>query len=242
MTAVMAEAKIGEREVLDYLRRHPDLLARHPDLLATLTLPGRDLGDGIADFQQFQLKNLQANAGALKLRYDGLVDFCRDNLSVQTQVHDAVLRLIRARGLGSLLEALTLDLVSLFDVDVVRLAVESDAGLEVPLSGAAPHSGIILVPPGTVAETLGGRKARLVEDAEGQDIPGFEDIFSDCAELARSFALLALELEGAQRGALLAFGVRHPGRFQANQGVEMLSFLARIVACQLDVHLSDLDL
>ena len=118
MTAAMATQEIGERDVLEYLRRHPDLLARHPELLATLTLPGRDLGDGIADFQQFQLKNLQASTGALKERYDGLVDFCRDNLSVQTQVHDAVLRLIRARGLSSLLEALTLDLVSLFDVDV----------------------------------------------------------------------------------------------------------------------------
>ena len=89
----------------------------------------------------------------------------------------------------------------------------------------------MLVPPGTVAaEAMEGRKARLVEDAQAEEIPGFEDIFSDCMELARSCALLALELENAQRGALLAFGVRHPGRFQSSQGVELLAFLARIVS------------
>ena len=124
-----------------------------------LTPPARDMGEGVADFQQFQLKNLQKNTKNLKTQYEGLVEFCRDNLSVQGQVHDAVIRLIHARSLEQLLEVITVDLVALFDVDVVRLAVESDAA-EFYETYYTEHnySGIVFIPPGTTETLLAGKK------------------------------------------------------------------------------------
>lgn len=252
MTSAPAESTLTERDVLNYLRAHPDMLSRHPELLAVLTPPGRPLGEGVVDFQQFQLKNLQVSSREMSERYNLLVGFCRDNLSVQTQVHDAVLRLIRARSLSALLEVLTLDLVGLFDVDVVRLAVESgDSGSpqEITLLEAnePAHSGIVLVPPGVCSAALTGRKAQLVEDALHSGLPALEIIFADCTELARSCALLALDIKqigqrGEDRSALLAFGTRHPGRFQPGQGAELMTFLARIVAHQLSAYLENLDI
>ncbi len=87
----------------------------------------------------------------------------------------------------------------------------------------------------------------LVEDVHNTPVAGLEDIFADCEGLVRSCALLPLVLDSstpdhAMTGALLAFGVRHPGRFQPNQGVVLLTFLSRIVAHRLEAHLTDLAL
>lgn len=232
---------LSEQQVLDYLARHPDFLKKHPELLGVLTPPQRALGDGVVDFQHYQLKNLQKNASSLKTRYEGLVDFCRDNLSVQSQVHEAVLRLIRACSLEQLLEVLTIDMVSLFDLDVVRLAMESEAA-EFPQSYYTEHncSGIVFIPAGTSGALFDGKRAVLVADAEATPLPGFDLIFADCPGLIRSYAFLMLELESLPYHVLLAFGVRYPERFHPGQGLELLHFLAHIIAIRLDTFLGEL--
>lgn len=239
--SVATKPNMDAKEVAEFLRSHPDFLKKNPELLSVIAPPARALGDGVVDFQQFQLKNLQANAQDLKGKYQALVDFCRDNLSVQSQVHDAVLRLIRAKSLEQLLEVVTLDLVSLFDVDVVRLAIESSSSefYETHYS-EENYSGIVFIDTGTAAATIGNKKALLVPEVAAQPIPGFEQIFADCAGMIQSFALLKLDMQLVDRTVMLAFGVRHAGRFQASQGLELLSFLAEIVAHQLDSYLSDM--
>ncbi len=232
---------VTEQQVIEFLHRNPDFLKSHPELLSVLTPPSRELGGDVVDFQQFQLKNLQKNSKSLKGKYESLVDFCRDNLSVQGQVHDAVLRLVRAADLEQLLEVITIDLVSLFDLDVVRLAVESEAA-EFYETYYTEHnySGIVFIPTGTAERLLGGKKSLLVDEAKAQALPGFAEIFADCSGLIQSFALLPLEQERLDYNILLAFGVRAKGRFSPGQGIELLSFLARIVALRLDGYLGDL--
>lgn len=240
--AIAATLEISEQQVLAYLREHPDVLKKHPELLSVLTPPARDLGgDAVVDFQSFQLKNLQKNAKNLKNKYDGLVDFCRDNLSVQSQVHEAAIRLTRARNLEQLLEVITIDMVSLFDVDVVRLAVESEAA-EFYETYYTEHnySGIVFVPPGTMEGLMATRKAQLIEDTRATPLPGFDDVFADCAQLIQSYALLRLELEHFAHEVVLVFGVRKTGRFHPGQAIDFLSFLARVVSVQLDAHLDDM--
>jgi hypothetical protein len=240
--AMAATLEINEKQVLEFLRENPDILKKHPEILAVLTPPARDLGgDSVVDFQSFQLKNLQKNTKNLKSKYEGLVDFCRDNLSVQSQVHEAVVRLTRARNLEQLLEVITIDMVSLFDVDVVRLAVESEAA-EFYETYYTEHnySGIVFVPPGTTESLTGGRKAQLIEDAGATPLPGFEDIFADCTGLINSYALLKLELDNFVHDVMLVFGVRHKGRFHPGQAIDFLAFLARIVGVQLDAYLDDM--
>jgi uncharacterized protein len=241
--AIAQTLDITDQQVLDFLHKYPDFLKKHPELLAVLTPPSRELGGsgGVVDFQEFQLKSLQKNSKNLKSKLDGLVDFCRDNLSVQSQVHEAVMRLTRARNLEQLLEVITIDMVSLFDVDVVRLAVESEAA-EFYETYYTEHnySGIVFVPPGTTEAMTAGRKAQLIEDARATPLPGFDDIFADCNSLIQSYALLKLELDHFVHDVLLVFGVRKPGRFHPGQAVDFLSFLAKVVAIQLDAYLDDM--
>jgi uncharacterized protein YigA (DUF484 family) len=235
-----AKATLTAEQVRGYLKSHPDFLKKNADMFEGLTPPARELGDGILDFQHFMVKNLQKDSKDLKGKYELLIDFCRDNMSAQSQVHQAALRLIRARNLEQLLEAVTQDLLSLFDVDVVRLAMESDILLDTSY-GDQVYSGIVFIEPGTSVAALGAKKnVLLVDDCTKNPPPGFEQIFADCAGLIESCALLKLELEMVDKNILLAFGVRHKDRFHSGQGVELLHFLAQIVAHQLDIYLADL--
>jgi uncharacterized protein YigA (DUF484 family) len=132
--------------------------------------------------------------------------------------------------------------VNLFDVDVVRLAMESDIIYETAF-GEQNFSGIVFVEPGVVEAALEGRKkVRLVADCQQEPPAGFAQIFADCDEMIASCALLKLETEAMDKHVILAFGVRHAGRFHAAQGVELLTFLAQIVAFQLDRYLEDMSL
>jgi len=241
MTRPMAKSSdITPEQVRDFLKDHPDFLKDNPDIVADLPPPERDLGNGIIDFQHYMLKNLQKDSKALKSRYDVLIDFCRDNMSVQMQVHHATLRLIRTRNLEQLLEVLTLDLVSLFDVDVVRMAMESETRFDTSY-GEQNYSGIVFIAPGTADAALGQKKnVLLVEDCSVNRPPGFEQIFADCEAMIASCAMLRLEMETVERNIILAFGVRHKDRFHPGQGIELLHFLAQIVAHQLDRYLNDL--
>jgi uncharacterized protein len=227
-------------QVRDFLIHNPDFLKKNQDVVSELTPPERDLGNGIIDFQHYMVKNLQKDSKDLKSRYDVLVEFCRDNMSVQAQVHQAILSLIRTRSIEQLLEAITQDLVSLFDVDVVRMAMEADTIVDTSF-GEHNYSGIVFVPPGTVDAALGTDKnVLLVEDCDIIRPAGFENVFADCEAMIESCAMLRLNMENVDREIMLAFGVRYKDRFHPGQGMELLNFLAQIVAHQLDRYLDDL--
>lgn len=226
--------------VREFLLANPDFLKGDTALLEALSTP-RDLGAGVVDFQSFLVKNLQKNSETLKNKYDVLVDFCRDNMSIQGQVHRAVLRLIQASGLEQLLEVITQDLVSLFDVDVVRLAMESEVAEQYETYYPEHnYSGIVFVVPGTVEYAVGKKNINMIADTQKAVPVGFEQIFSDCESLIQSCALLKLELDLTERPVILAFGVRYPDRFHPGQGIELLNFLGQIVAHQLDRYLHEM--
>lgn len=229
------ESDISESQVRDYLQAHPEFLS---NIQAT----ERDLGEGVVDFQYHLLKNLQNSSKTLSQRYDLLVDYCRENLSAQSQVHNAVLKMVRARGVEQLLEFLTIDMLSLFDLDVVRIAMESDVPFDTSY-GDRNYSGIVFIPSGTADMLFSGGKNVLLYSDSHKNIPiGFEYIFVDCEDMARSCALLHLDLEVVDRNIILALGVRHPERFHSGQGSELLHFLAQVTSTQLDRYLDDLTL
>ncbi len=241
--AVSKPAEISAEQVRDYLKNHPDFLQENSELFLSVTPPERNLGEGVVDFQSFMVKRLQSGNKTLETKYDALVDFCRDNMSVQAQVHHAALRLIRTRTLEQLLEVLTLDLVSLFDVDVVRIAMESDTARAYEGYQGDQASGIVFIPPYTVDAALGKKKqVALIGDVHANPPAGYEQIFADCTSLIQSCALLRLELELVEKNVILAFGVRYKDRFHPGQGIELLNFLAQIVGHQLDVYLDELAL
>lgn len=240
-TAPVKKAPTKE-QVRDYLRANPEFLKENSDLLSSADAPARELGDGVIDFQQFMVKNLQESSKSVQEQYETLVDYCRDNMSVQSQVHQAAMRIMKVRDVESLLEMISIDLLALFDVDVVRLAMESDLPVDTSY-GERDYSGCVFVPPGTVDDVLGvGKDVLLVENAHVHPFDGYEEVFADSQGVAVSCALLRLDIDTVGKNILLAFGVRHENRFHPGQGVELLNFLAQVVAVQMDKYLIDLSI
>lgn len=235
--------EMTKKMVIEFLQKNPDFLGQHPDLFEVLTPPEQKHGRGVIDFQYYAIDNLRRGMRRMKDRFNGLVSSARENMSVQQQVQRAVLSVVGANNLDELLEVLTTDLMTWFDVDVVRLALESDmAGIYETYYHEQNYSGICFVPNGTSKAVLLGEDVRLIADTQAEPPIGFEMVFADCSSLVRSCAMVKLELATIGRPAILAFGVRHADRFTPHQGGEMLDFLGQVMSVVLDRCLRQSDM
>jgi uncharacterized protein len=211
--------EIGGRDIIAYLRRHPDFLDRHPEALRLLRAPTREIGEDVVDFQHFQIERLRRDLARINLEHRTLIAASRGNLASQSRVHKAVIAILAAPSFEQLLQIVTTDLAVLLDVDVVTIAVESMAA---PAGRFSLH-GIHLLKEGAVDALLGvERTALLCTDAAGEAA-----LFGSAAGLVRSQALLRLAFGRGAPVGLLCIGTRQPGRFHPGLSTEGLSFLAR---------------
>lgn len=219
LPAPVRPAETGAREVVAYLREHPDFLDRYPDALRLLRPPSRPTGDGVLDFQHFMLERLRGDLTRLQDEQKSLIATSRGNLASQCRVHKAVLAMLRAPSFEHLLQIVTTDLAVLIDVDVITLGVESSASRTPRL----PVHGIHLLPSGTVDRLLGpNRDSLLCTDTQGDPA-----LFGEAAGLVRSQALLRLSFSRAAPIGLMCIGTRTADTFQPGLGTELLTFLAR---------------
>jgi len=225
-----AARDIGSRDVLAYLRRHPDFLDEHPEALRLLRPQSREIGDGVVDFQRYLYERQRQEVTRLNLEYRNLIAVSRGNLASQNRVHKAALAMLAAPSFGQLLQIVTTDFAVVLDVDVVTLAVENIAGVTPRFA----VSGIHLLKSGTVEELLGEERAVLYE----ADVAGDPALFGGAAGLVRSQALLRLRFGRETPIGLLCIGTRKPGRFHPGLGTELLGSLARIVGLSIGLWLN----
>ena len=222
--------EIGGRDIIAYLRRHPDFLDRHPEALRLLRAPTREVGEDVFDFQHFLIERLRRDLARINTEHRTLIAASRGNLASQSRVHKAALAILAASSFEQLLQTVTTDLAVLLDVDIVTIGVESTAA---PTGRLAMH-GIHVLKAGMIDALLGPERPTLLR----ADMPGEAALFGSAAGLVRSQALLRL---GFGRGApvgLLCIGTRQPGRFHPGLGTELLGFLARIVGITISQWLN----
>jgi uncharacterized protein YigA (DUF484 family) len=217
--ATVRPTEIGARDVVAYLREHPDFLDRRPDALHLLRAPTRQTGNGVLDFQHFMLERLRRDLSRLQDEHKSLIAMSRGNLASECRVHKAALAMLRAPSFEQLLQIVTTDLAVLIDVDIVTLGVESAASRTPRL----PVHGIHLLRSGTVDKLLGPTRDALL----CTDIQGDPALFGGAAGLVRSQALLRLSFSRSAPVGLMCIGTRTPDTFQPGLGTELLTFLAR---------------
>jgi uncharacterized protein YigA (DUF484 family) len=222
------ESRLADERVAAYLRRHPDFLVRHTELLGRLAAPSQSRGDGVIDMQIFLIERLQAEVRTLKQQCETLVAGGRDYLACQNRVHAAVNLLIDATGLDHLVQLVTIDWLSILDIDVSVLGVEN-----AEKNGPA-YAGVRCLEPKMVEGLIGLGRVCVT----GECRPAVLPLFGAAATLVRSHALLRLDLGDQLPNSLLALGSRREDRFPEGQGGEVLSFLARFLGYCLRARLT----
>ena len=227
-------AALKPLEIAEFLRTHPDFLAEHPEILARLIAPAATNaalaheGDNIRDFQQFMVRRLQDALQQGGERERTLLHASRTHAQAQSRVHDAVLALMDAPDLDTLIQIATNDLAIRLGCDVAILAFENREEFIRRL----PEGSLRLLPPGFVQGLFAARDVVCATD----DLPN-PSLFGQMASLVRSSALLRLEVTALSPPGLLALGSRDAARFPSGLASESLLFLARVLGRQLRAQL-----
>ncbi len=213
---VDTDSKLSERDVINWLRDHPDFLKKHPELLDHMTAPKENFGKGVADFQHYMVQRLKADRDEVLESAREIVENSRANMNSQTRIHRAILMMLEANTFEAFIGTITLDFPSLLDVDIVSLIVETDGDVVPQIH----MQGVRAVPPGTI-HLLMKDKPIILE----ADIQGVDEIYGGGASLVKSQTLMKLHIGDESPAAMIAFGSRDPKAFESTQGTELIAFL-----------------
>ncbi|MBL4589897.1 MAG: DUF484 family protein [Alphaproteobacteria bacterium] len=216
----MSNTPISPKDILSYLQSNPNFLDEHPEACDYLIPPKAHDDKKIPDFQSYMIERLKSDKNEAIETTKEVVSTVRNNMNNQARIHRAILRLLEASSFENFVHAITIDLISILDVDITVLLVESNED-DIPHIQA---NGVRIIPQGTIDHWL-GKKTSLLES----DIQGVEAIYGGGATLVRSQALVRVDISMDTPPALLAFGSRDSELFQDGQGTEQISFLARVV-------------
>ena len=97
-------ARLNETDIVDYLQRTPDFFERHAALLGKLRLP-HERGTAVSLVER-QIQVLRDKNHALENKVREFVDVARENDALTQKIHRLAMRLIRARGIQPILDAL----------------------------------------------------------------------------------------------------------------------------------------
>ncbi|NKF20713.1 DUF484 family protein [Solimonas marina] len=217
-----ATPKLNEREIVAYLKAHPDFLSRHPDLLEVLEVKHR-AGSAVSLIEK-QVELLRARSQRVEDRMERLLEAARDNERRQDHVHQLARTLIRAPSLASVAAGL-------------GKCMREDFGIEATLIGINSTNYKRHDIDGIVAIEPDGRIARALEDFFRTHLIECGPIDADRAALlfpkaeVRSAAIVPLEKE--KRLGFVALGSTDPQRFAPRQGKMFLELTADLVAAAI---------
>lgn len=204
--------------VLAFLRANPGFLSDEPELAAALVNAPEELG--VVSLHRAARVRLDAKLQRCETARRALIATARDNLAVQAQTHAAILALLEADDTLGLDRRLAGRAKAGLGMDALVVLVE---GAEV-LEGA--HA-LFPAQPGLIDTVMADETARL-----GPVTTAAEAIFGDAADGLASWALLRIRV--GDRPGLFAAGSKDAEALSAEQGTELLTFLAGVTARLLE--------
>jgi uncharacterized protein YigA (DUF484 family) len=176
----------------------------------------------VVDLQRHWVDVLRNEIDGLRECASSVIETSRENLATQMRMHAAVLGLLEAADLESILDLVSGDLPTLFDVDMACIGIEVLTGLP---------DDVAVLPAGAVDHFVGTDSVALFGEINDDGT-----LFGAACGVIRSAALVRLDLGGAGRAGVLAFGCCRPQAFSPKQGKELLQFLGQVVAWRLSQY------
>ncbi len=222
------EHELTAAGVKAYVRAHPGVIADDAELLSAI-VPGAASEDGVvADMQRFAIDRLKQHMADLTRQRDLTQANMRANAAAAAQVQNAVLAILEARNFEHMVQVITKETGPLVGIDRVVLCVE-EPDVSSDDFTAVEKMGVRVLPECVVDAALGEGVMSLLQS----DTHGSATIFGPNARDVRSFALIRLAVSPVAPPGLLAFGSHSPDTFHAQQGVDLLEFVARVIERQV---------
>ncbi|MEQ1438826.1 DUF484 family protein [Fontimonas sp. SYSU GA230001] len=219
-----AESRLSERELVAYLKAHPDFLSRHPDLLEAIELRHKS-GSAVSLIER-QVDMLRAKNQRLEDRLKRLMDAARDNEARVLNTQRLARTLIRAPSLAAVAAGLLKSMREDFGIDEVFVGIAAAHFKRHDIEGIHPIE-------------ADGRLARAYENF-------FRTRLIECGPIAADRALLlfpkaakpilsaaVVPLEKEKSLGMLALGSADAQRFQPRQGKLFLELAADLVAASI---------
>lgn len=227
-TAVAGVTALNDTSVAEYLEAFPEFFERNPALLQRLRLPdGRGSGTTVSLLEK-QVDVLRERNRQLEKRLVEFIDVARDNDALAAKIHKLTSRLVHARGIGAVVDAVEASLREDFDVQRSVLVLFRDDEVL-----AARESAFIRLAKREAPEAR-SFEALLASDKPrcGQVRDSQRDyLFGDGAVDIGSVALVPLGPAG--RFGLLACGSTDSQRFNPTVSTEFLARIGELIAAAL---------
>lgn len=227
-TAAAAGTALSDASVAEYLEAFPEFFERNQALLQRLRLPdGRGSGTTVSLLEK-QVDVLRERNRQLEKRLAEFIDVARGNDALAAKIHKLTTRLVHARGIAPVVDAVEASLREDFDVQraVLVLFLENEAL-------AARESAFIRLSKREAPE-MRGFEALLASDKPrcGQVRDSQRDyLFGEGAVDIGSVALVPLGPAG--RFGLLACGSTDSQRFNPTVSTEFLARIGELIAAAL---------
>ena len=221
--AVDKQDQSAERDMVDYLRAHPDFFARHDDLLLAMRIPHRA---GVAvSLVERQVERLRAEIETMKDREREMHALARENEHLHGKLHRFTLQLIGAHSLSDVLVRVQTFLQTEFKVEPMVLLLSSQAGDEPP-----PQDGFCRwIEPDAEAFTAFDACLKSERAICGRlKHEQLRILFGERAVEIRSTAFMALGDQG--KIGMLAIGSLEEHRFDDRMGTVFLDNMADVIS------------
>jgi len=225
------DIKDTERDVVRFLRDHPDFFEQHQDLLADMLLPHHT--GGAVSLIERQVTVLREQRDDYKKKLQQLIKTAQKNEQLNNHVNALILALLDASSLEEVLEIVQTRLAEDFDAEavVVRLFNTGHPAM-IRLPDLVDWSEPVL---GAFEKVIAGRKPVCGALKPGQ----LDALFSDQSDNIVSAALIPLveSISSSKCYGLVAIGSPDRNRFRADMGTVFLSQLGRVLTRVLKLHL-----
>ncbi len=220
--------KLNEREVVAYLKVHPDFLTRHPDLLEAIEM--RHKAGSAVSLIERQVDVLRAKNQRLEDKLERLLAAAHDNEKRAENVQRLARTLMRAPSLAAVVVGLAKCMREDFGIEETFVGLSSTQYKRHDIDGL-----VSVEPDGKIARAFENFfRTRLIECG-----PLAADkaklLFPKAESLPASAAIIPLEKE--KHLGMIALGAVDPERFQPRQGKLFLEMTAELVAAAVRARL-----
>ena len=220
-----ASVATDDTSVVEYLEAFPDFFVRHPQLLQRIRLPDARNGGATVSLLERQVEVLRERNRHLDRRLSEFIEIAHSNDELATKIHRLTTRLVHARSLERVVDAIEASLREDFEVQ---------------------RAVLVLFREEPVLAARDSRFVRLVK-RDAQDIRGFEALFSSgrprCGQVRDSQRDFLFGAAGSGIGSvaltpigpggsigLLACGAASAHRFNPTMSTDFLARIGELIA------------